>query len=214
MNGSVVILRGIQTKKNLIRRAYHAYQELLAAYRGQDIRKYPLMQHRGPEHYEIRYNIWDQVWARVYPFRGEPYDDDNDLDTEYRFDGLRGKIHELRLRPVEVRMKKAEYLDPHGRTMTGCYPPWTQRDLKKSKEQNNMIPTIHFENFYEFLNAMRVLNDFNDQLKRKLRGKSLTKVGLVEFSKIKNENQDRQVHQELVHHDAHHLFEEVVRLLG
>ena len=119
----------------LIRRAYHAHQELLAAYRGKDIKKYPLRQHRNPEYYEAKYDIWDQVWARVYPDRGEPYDDDDDLYTEFRFDGLRGKIHELRLRPVEVRMKKAEYLDPQGLTITGCYPPWTRKEIKKSKEQ-------------------------------------------------------------------------------
>ena len=118
------------------------------------------MQHRNPEYYKNKYDIWDQLWARVYPDRGEPYDDDEDLYTEFRFDGLRGKIHELRLRPVEVRMKKAEYLDPQGLTMTGCYPPWTRKEVKKSKEQDNMLPSMHFDNLHEYPHAMRILKRF------------------------------------------------------
>ena len=73
-------------------------------------------------------------------------------------------------------MKKAEYLDPQGLTITICYPPWTRKEVKKSKEQDNMLPTIHFDNLHDYPNAMRILNDFNDELKRKERANAPTQV--------------------------------------
>ena len=171
-------------KMILTRRVYHAQQELLAMYRWVDIKTYSHSDHKTPHQYERKFKVRDQVWKRVYATRGQPYDDAYDLKTDYRFDVMRGRLHELQLRPLAVRMRKTEYRDPNYNLMKGIYAPWTSRDKRISEAQKNMLPMVNFDNLDQFPNAQTQLNDFNDEYKRQERANAPTQVEPVVFSKI------------------------------
>ena len=172
-------------KRILIRRVHHAQQELLAVYRYADIKRYPHSEHKYPNYYERKFKVRDQVWDRIYANRGKPYDDDLDVKTEYRFDEMRGRLNDLKLRPLEVRMREAKYNDPNYKVMTGIYAPWTNKDIKISEAQNNMLPMINFDNLSKFPNAKDQLSDWYDEFKREERANAPTPVEPVVFSKIK-----------------------------